>query len=182
MDSPLWFQFSTIPTIFWQSQSPCEDSVIVHCIEVERMRLELHFVTTRCWETYDIEKSAMERCIQGEEAPKLRDVWEVTGVGPSKPSETEVQCVWDKALGFGVCPGVCLVLVQSSLPMYTFHSRGMGRGFLWHCMLERYNLLSDFTRCSFQDIDLNVRRDCIHLNILGAPKTIRINEVRLNAF
>jgi hypothetical protein len=35
----------------------------------------------------------MERCLQGDEVPKLRDVFEVTGRAPSMPLGIEVQCV-----------------------------------------------------------------------------------------
>ena len=37
-------------------------------------------------------------------------------------------------------------------------------------MLERYNILSDFTLCGFQDIALNVRGDFRTLNSVCAPK------------
>ena len=110
----------------------------------------------------------MERCLQGDEVPKLRDVWEVTGRAPSMPLGIEVQCVWDKAIGFGVCPAVFLAFVQSSLPVCTFLLIGMGRGIQCHFMLERYNLLSDFARCGCQDIALSVSRDVRHLNSAGA--------------
>ena len=36
--------------------------------------------------------------------------------------------------------------------------------------IERYNMLSDFTICGFQDIALSVRGDFRTLNSVGAPK------------
>ena len=50
----------------------------------------------------------------------------------------------------------------------TFLSSGRGRGSLYHCVLERYHLLSDFKRCDFQDNTLSVIRHIRHLNRVGA--------------
>jgi hypothetical protein len=61
-------------------------------------------------------------------------------------------------------PSGFLAWVQSSLTMYTFFSVGMRRGILCHCMLERYNLLSDFTRCSNEEIVLSARKNFRHLS------------------
>ena len=73
------------------------------------------------------------------------------------PLGIEVQCVRDKAIGFGVCPAVFLAFVQSSLPVCTVLSIGMGRGILGHCMPERYNVCSDFDRSGSQDITLSIK-------------------------
>ena len=88
---PIMFQFGMIPAIFRQSQSPSKHSVRVHSSEVMRMMLELRFATTNFWDTWCIQISDMEKCIQGEEVPTLKDVWDITGIGPSKPLESEVQ-------------------------------------------------------------------------------------------
>jgi hypothetical protein len=82
---------------------------------------------------------------------KLRDVWEVSWIGPSMPFQTEAPCIWDRVTWCGVCPTVFPALVQSSLTMYTFLSIGNERGILCFCMLERYNLTFDFTRCNNQE-------------------------------
>ena len=47
--------------------------------------------------------------------------------------------------------------------------------------VERYNMLSDFTICGFQDIALNVRGDFRTLNSVGAPKDYEDHK-RLNEF
>ena len=94
--------------------------------------------------------------------------WEVTGIGPSKPLESEVQCVSNKGIWFGVCPAVFPALVQSPLPMCRCLSIGMGRGILGHCMPERYNLCSDYKRSGNQVISLSVKRGFEHFNSVGA--------------
>ena len=47
--------------------------------------------------------------------------------------------------------------------------------------VERYNMLSDFTICGFQDIALSVRGDFRTLNSVGAPKDYEDHR-RLNKF
>jgi hypothetical protein len=94
--------------------------------------------------------------------------WEVTGIGPSKPLESEVHCVSNKGIWFGVCPAVFPALVQSPLPMCRCLSIGMGRGILGHCMPERYNLCSDYKRSGNQVISLSVKRGFEHFNSVGA--------------
>ena len=47
--------------------------------------------------------------------------------------------------------------------------------------VERYNMLSDFTICGFQDIALSVRGDFRTLNSVGAPKAYEDHR-RLNGF
>ena len=73
-------------------------------------------------------------------------------------SETELQ-----PLVF-VLLGLSLSLVQSSLTVYPFLSIGLGVGILCHCMLERYNLFCDFTRCVTQETALSVKSNLGHLN------------------
>lgn len=94
--------------------------------------------------------------------------WELTGIGPSKPLESEVHCVSNKGIWFGVCPAVFLALVQSPLPMCRCLSIGIGRGILGHCMPERYNLCSDYKRSGNQVISLSVKRGFEHFNSVGA--------------
>jgi len=94
--------------------------------------------------------------------------WEVTGIGPSKPLQSDVQCVSNEGIWFGVCPAVFLALVQSPFPMCRCLSIGMGRGILGHCMPERYNLCSDYKRSGNQVISLSVKRGFEHFNSVGA--------------
>lgn len=63
-------------------------------------------------------------------------------------SETELQDLMFALLGF------CLALVQSSI-IYTFFSFGLGMGIFCHCILERYDMFSDFTRCHNQELILS---------------------------
>ena len=135
---PLCFQFSTILTIFWQSQSPSEDSVRVRCLKLWGWRLSC-ILRKR-----DVEIPKALRNLSCRHAHREREYpnwWEVTGIGPSKPLQSDVQCVSNEGIWFGVCPAVFPALVQSPLPMCRCLSIGMGRGILCHCMLERYNLL-----------------------------------------
>lgn len=43
-----------------------------------------------------------------------------------------------------------------------------GKGCLCHCIFERYNLFSDFTRCGSHKIALSVKGAFRYLNTVGA--------------
>ena len=119
----------------------------------------------------DVEISKALRNLSCRDAHREREYpnwWEVTGIGPSKPLQSDVQCVSNEGIWFGVCPAVFLALVQSPFPMCRCLSIGMGRGILGHCMPERYNLCSDYKRSGNQVISLSVKRGFEHFNSVGA--------------
>lgn len=93
-----------------------------------------------------------------------------------KPFESEAPCVWDRAIGFGVCPPG----FQSLLIMSLFFSFGIVMGILCHCMLERFN--SDFSRYHSESIALSVRRDFGRLNSIGAVESYDNVKVRVSTF
>jgi hypothetical protein len=89
----------------------------------------------------------------------------VIGVGLPKPYGVHIMPPQNlyarhRAMGFSVChAGFGLALVQFFPVILLFLSLGMGMLTLYHCILEVYNFLCDFTEAHDEEFALCLRRD-----------------------